>query len=88
MSRAQSARIVLGVVALRQLLGDLDQLEADQFEAARLQTRQDRTDQPALDTVGLDDDQGAFHAHVCGAYKLQVRDAEPILARSGPSHVR
>ena len=40
------------------------QLQADELEPTRFETRQDRPNQPALDAVGLDDHEGTFHGHI------------------------
>jgi len=50
-----------GVVAASQLVADLDQLHAGDAQAAPLQARDDFTDQAALDSIGLDNYEGAFH---------------------------
>ena len=50
------------VVTLRHLAGNLQQSQTHHLEALVLEPRQDLADQPALDAVGLDQDQGALHA--------------------------
>ena len=53
--------LVLGVVLLGQAAVDADQLERGDPQALGLEACEDRADQPALDTIGLEDDQGALH---------------------------
>ena len=38
----------------------MDELQADELEAALLEPGEDPADQEALDAVGLDEDEGAF----------------------------
>ena len=53
---------VLGVVLLAEGAVDLDQLECGDSQPLGLKPLQDLTHQPALDTIGLEDDQGTLHA--------------------------
>ena len=53
-----------GVVALGKRTVDVEQLEADDAQAALLVALDDAPDQLALDAIGLDEDEGAL-AHVC-----------------------
>ena len=58
---AEERLLAMGrVVPLGEVAVDLDQLEADDLEAALLVAREDPTGQLALDAVGLDEDEGAF----------------------------
>jgi len=50
----------VGVVLLKVLLAGLADLDGDQFVAAVFKSRDDVSDQAALDTVGLDGDEGSF----------------------------
>ena len=49
------------VVALRHLPWNGQQPQADDLQALPLEARHDLADEPALDAVGLDQDEGAFH---------------------------
>jgi hypothetical protein len=53
---------VHGVVPLRQLARYPQQPQAHHPQALALQARDDVTDERALDTVGLDEDEALFHA--------------------------
>ena len=57
----EGALLVLGVVLLAEGAVDLDELQGRDAEPLRLEPREDRADQPALDAIGLEDDQGALH---------------------------
>jgi hypothetical protein len=48
------------VVAFRKLERHLDEAQANHLEALALEASQDLTDQPALDSIGLDQDQSAL----------------------------
>ena len=50
-----------GVVALRHLLVDGQQPQADDLQALALEAADDVADQASLHAVGLDQDQGTFH---------------------------
>lgn len=51
---------MLLVVSLRLLLGGVEELEADELEAFLLESFDDVSDEAALDTVGLDCDEGTL----------------------------
>lgn len=51
-------------------LTDLVQLAADELVAAVLEALDDLTDQATVDTVGLDNDEGAFTNHDCCCFLL------------------
>ena len=53
--------LVLGVVLLAQGAVDLDELQGGDPQALGLEPLEDLADQPALDAIGLEDDQGALH---------------------------
>jgi hypothetical protein len=48
-------------VGLGGLFGDLHELEAGDLEALVLEAGEDLAAEPALDGVGFEDDEGAFH---------------------------
>ena len=64
---------VLGVVLLAELLGDAEQLAADDGEAAALDAGEDLAGERALGRVGLDQDQGALHGHGRGVTRRRRR---------------
>ena len=52
---------VLGLVARGQFWRDVDELEANNLEALRLEAREHLANQPALYAFGLDDDERSLH---------------------------
>jgi hypothetical protein len=54
---------VLGIVLLGQRPIHLHELERGDPQALGLESREDLTDQPALNTIGLEYDQGTLHAN-------------------------
>ena len=72
-----------GVVAFRHVARDAQQAQAHHFEALALEARQDVADQAALDAIGLDEDEGAFHP---GARSLEIEgDVAGAQARAARS---
>jgi len=69
----------VGVVLLQVLLAGLADLDGHQLVAAVFKSRDDVSDQAALDTVGLDGDEGAFvddlgHVGLAWACAVSVRN--------------
>ncbi len=66
--------VVFRIVLLAQRTIDLDELERGDAEPFGLDTCENRTDQPALDTIGLENDQGALHGrHGLGEEGIESR---------------
>jgi len=60
----------VGIVLLEVLTRRRDQLDSDKLEATLLETRDDGSDEAALDTIRLDSDEGLFGRH-CGYVKFK-----------------
>jgi len=48
------------VVALSQIVRHLEEAQTDHLQALALEAADDLTDEPALDAIGLDQDEGAL----------------------------
>jgi hypothetical protein len=80
-----------GVVALGEIAGDLDQLQADDLQPTVLVPGEDPAGQQALNAVGLDQDEGAFvhwQQPARGGVVVSERNDTSMMPSTGstPSH--
>ena len=63
------------VVLLGHRARHVEQAQAHDLESLALEAAEDLADEPALDTIRLDENEGAFHLRAAAPWRTQARAA-------------